>query len=203
MLSICFPYVFQIVYSENSTTASISVIESNGRQATPTATLECFPFSPNTSKNRSDAGLMTLGCCVKFGMEFTNPESFTIFVTLSKLPISLFIWAIILIAHILADFCAISKLSSETFPVKITFPSSIGIWPEINSRFPVRVAGTYDPAGVGGFGSLTPIDSSFSSIKILMLDFSLILVFRNMTCGNFLDSRFDDIVCVSGFDICP
>ena len=107
--------------------ASISVIESNGREATHTATLECFPFSPNISKSKSDAELMTLGCCVKSGMEFTNPESFTIFVTLSKLPNSLFIWAIMLIAHILADFCAVSRLPSETFPVKITFPSSIGI----------------------------------------------------------------------------
>jgi hypothetical protein len=48
----------------------------------------------------------------------------------------------------------------------------------MNNRLPVFTAGTYDPAGVGGFGSLTPIDSSFSSIIIMMLDNGLILVFR-------------------------
>jgi len=37
--------------------ASISVIESSGKLATPTAILECFPFSPNISKNKSEAGL--------------------------------------------------------------------------------------------------------------------------------------------------
>ena len=51
-----------IDYSENSTIASISVIEFNGKHATPTAILECFPLSPNSSNIKSDAGLMTLGC---------------------------------------------------------------------------------------------------------------------------------------------
>ncbi len=61
--------------------ASISVIESNGKLATPTAILECFPISPNISKNKSEAGLITLGCAVNSVPEFTaqpkviNPAS--------------------------------------------------------------------------------------------------------------------------------
>ena len=51
-----------LFYPENSMMASISVMESNGRLATPTAILECFPFSPNISKNKSEAGLITFGC---------------------------------------------------------------------------------------------------------------------------------------------
>jgi len=61
--------------------------------------------------------------------------------------------------------------------VKITFPSSIGSCPDMNSKLPVLIAGTYYPAGVGGFGSLIPNDSSFSSIKTMILNFSVILVF--------------------------
>ena len=41
-----------------------------------------------------------------------------------------------LIAQILADFCAVSIFVSETFPVNTTFPSSIGIWPETYSKLP-------------------------------------------------------------------
>lgn len=70
-----------------------------------------------------------------------------------------------LIAHILADFCAVSKLSSETFPVNTTLPSSIGICPDMNSKFPAFIAGTYVPAGVGGVGNVIPKLASFSSLK--------------------------------------
>ncbi len=84
--------------------ASISVIESNGKLATPTAILECLPVSPNISKNKSEAGLITFGCAVNSETEFTNPDSLTILETLSKLPTSLLICANMLIAHILADF---------------------------------------------------------------------------------------------------
>ena len=45
--------------------ASISVMAFNGKQATPTAILECFPLSPNISKNRSDAALIILGMLIK------------------------------------------------------------------------------------------------------------------------------------------
>jgi len=31
----------------------------------------------------------------------------------------------------------------------------------MNNKLPVLIAGTYDPAGVGGFGSLIPNDSSY------------------------------------------
>ena len=70
-------------------TASISVIESSGRLVTPTAILECFPISPNISKNKSEAALITFGCAVNSETEFTNPDSLTILETLSKLPTSL------------------------------------------------------------------------------------------------------------------
>jgi len=39
----------------------------------------------------------------------------------------------------------------------------------MNNRFPVLIAGTYDPAGVGGIGSLIPSVVSFSSINIVLL----------------------------------
>ena len=58
----------------------------------------------------------------------------------------------------------------------------------MNNRVTVFTAGTYDPAGVGGFGSLTPTDPSFSSIIIMMLDFGLILVFR-IYFISFFDSK--------------
>ena len=51
-----------LTYSENSITASISVIEFSGRHATPIAILECFPLSPKISKNKSEAALITFGC---------------------------------------------------------------------------------------------------------------------------------------------
>jgi hypothetical protein len=38
----------------------------------------------------------------------------------------------------------------------------------MNSKFPVLIAGTYDPAGVGGVGSLIPNDVSFSSINNIL-----------------------------------
>jgi hypothetical protein len=44
----------------------------------------------------------------------------------------------------------------------------MGICPEMNSKFPVLITGTYDPAGVGGFGSAIPNSSSLSSIKIFL-----------------------------------
>jgi hypothetical protein len=39
----------------------------------------------------------------------------------------------------------------------------------MNSKFPVLIAGTYEPAGVGGIGSLIPNDVSFSSINTVLL----------------------------------
>jgi hypothetical protein len=45
----------------------------------------------------------------------------------------------------------------------------------MNSRFPVLIAGMYDPAGVGGIGSVIPNALSFSSINTMLLfeaDFS-------------------------------
>jgi len=44
----------------------------------------------------------------------------------------------------------------------------MGICPEMYSKFPVLTAGTYDPAGIGGFGIFIPKDSSFSSIKTIV-----------------------------------
>ena len=55
----------------------------------------------------------------------------------------------------------------------------------MKSKFPVLTAGTYDPAGVGGFGSLIPMLSSFSSIMIMMLNLGLILVFRTNSMSFF------------------
>lgn len=49
-------------YSDISTIASISVMELSGKFATPTAILECFPFSPKISKSKSEAALITFGC---------------------------------------------------------------------------------------------------------------------------------------------
>jgi len=54
----------------------------------------------------------------------------------------------------------------------------MGICPEMYSKFPVLTAGTYDPAGVGGFGIFIPNDSSFSSIRTIahiLSDFSFYL----------------------------
>jgi len=48
----------------------------------------------------------------------------------------------------------------------------------MNSKFPVFIAGMYDPAGVGGFGNVISNDFNFSSINILIFfeaDFSFYL----------------------------
>ena len=65
---------------------SISTVELSGRRVTPTAIRECFPLSPNMLNSKSDAGLIIFGCSEKSGVEFTNPEIFTIFVIFSKEP---------------------------------------------------------------------------------------------------------------------
>jgi len=52
-----------------------------------------LPLSPNTSTNRSEQPLITLGWSVKSGVPFTMPSSFTTRLTRSRLPSSAFITA--------------------------------------------------------------------------------------------------------------
>ena len=60
--------------------ASISVMASNGKLATPTGySWNVFLSLQIFQTLESDAELITFGCCENSGMEFTNPDSFMIF----------------------------------------------------------------------------------------------------------------------------
>ena len=74
--------------------------------------------------------MIIFGCSEKSGVEFTNPETFTIFVILSKELKYEFNCARPLIIHNLAASWADSTdCSSGTFPENTILPSLIGIWP--------------------------------------------------------------------------
>src|SRR5579863_5957058 len=84
--------------SASSTTASTSTATPSGSEGTPTAARAWRPASPNTSTNRSEAPLTTLGWSVKSADELTKPPRRTMRRTFSRPPAAL-IWAMMLIAH--------------------------------------------------------------------------------------------------------
>ena len=124
--------------------------------------------------NKSDAALITFGCSVKSGSEFTNPEILTNFVILSNVPRFAFNCARPLIIQIFAASLAESTdCTFGTFPSKTTFPSFMGICPETKARFPVITTGMYDPAGLGGVGISIANSFNLSSIIKFCLDFHI------------------------------
>jgi hypothetical protein len=77
-----------------STMTSISTGMLFGSEPMPTAERACLPRSPNTSTNRSEQPLITLGWSVKPGTAFTMPSTLTMRLTRSRLPSSSRITAI-------------------------------------------------------------------------------------------------------------
>jgi len=87
--------------------------------------------------------LITPGWPVNAGSEDTNPLTLTTRVTRSKSPITLFTAARAFIAQTAASSLAVSaETSAPTFPVTVSFPATVGSWPEVYTWLPLITAGT-------------------------------------------------------------
>src|SRR6185312_3127419 len=125
-----------------STMTSTSIGASSGNSATPTADRACTPSSPNTSENNSDAPLTTPGCPVNPGADATNPTTLTTRAT-SSTPTTESTAASALSAQTRANLLPCSGLTSPpTFPLPTSSPSTVGSWPAVYTRLPLRTAGT-------------------------------------------------------------
>ena len=72
-------------------------------------------------------------------------------------------------AQIFASSYASSTVTSApTFPSLAIFPSTIGNWPAVNTKFPVRVAGTYAAIGFDVTGRVSPFSASFARTSVII-----------------------------------
>src|SRR5439155_1520846 len=134
-----------VIYS-TSTIISISTGICIGSEPMPTAERACLPIcSPNTSTMRSEKPFMTLGCSPKSSVAFTMPSTFTMRLTLSRLPSCVRTVArrFSPTSRATCAPCSVER-SLPTLPRAVILPSAVrvGPWPDTNRRLPTRTAPT-------------------------------------------------------------
>lgn len=103
-------------YSLVSTIHSTSVAIPKGSEFIPTADRACMPrVGPKISTNKSEAPLITAGCCSKSAVQWTMPTTLTIRINLDQSPFSS--WCMVFRSCMAQSLAAVYPSSTDkSFP---------------------------------------------------------------------------------------